>query len=45
LDELAPEHTDQILAGLIVKAAGVEATKVSYGAHGGGEALSPILGG
>jgi putative tricarboxylic transport membrane protein len=38
--------TDQILAGLIAKSAGVEATKVNYIAHGGGgEALSSILGG
>jgi putative tricarboxylic transport membrane protein len=38
--------TDQILAGLIAKSAGVEATKVNYVAHGGGgEALSSILGG
>ena len=38
--------TDQILAGLIAKAAGVDATKVNYIAHGGGgEALSSILGG
>jgi putative tricarboxylic transport membrane protein len=38
--------TDQILAGLIAKSAGVEATKVNYIAHGGGgEALSTILGG
>jgi putative tricarboxylic transport membrane protein len=38
--------TDQILAGLIAKSAGVEAAKVNYIAHGGGgEALSSILGG
>ena len=38
--------TDHILAGLIAKAAGVDATKVNYIAHsGGGEALSAILGG
>ena len=38
--------TDHILAGLIAKAAGVDATKVNYVAHaGGGEALSSILGG
>ena len=38
--------TDNILAGLIAKAAGVDPTKVNYIAHsGGGEALSAILGG
>jgi putative tricarboxylic transport membrane protein len=38
--------TDQILAGLIAKAVGVDPTKVNYIAHsGGGEALSSILGG
>jgi putative tricarboxylic transport membrane protein len=38
--------TDQILAGLIAKSAGVEASKINYIAHGGGgEALSSILGG
>ncbi len=38
--------TDQILAGLIAKAIGVDPTKVNYIAHsGGGEALSSILGG
>jgi putative tricarboxylic transport membrane protein len=38
--------TDQILAGLIAKSAGVAATKINYIAHGGGgEALSSILGG
>ena len=38
--------TDHILAGLIAKAAGVDAASVNYVAHaGGGEALSSILGG
>jgi putative tricarboxylic transport membrane protein len=38
--------TDHILAGLIAKAAGVDASQVNYIAHsGGGEALSSILGG
>lgn len=38
--------TDHILAGLIAKAAGVDASKVNYIAHsGGGEALASILGG
>ena len=38
--------TDHIVAGLIAKAAGSDASKVNYIAHaGGGEALSSILGG
>ena len=38
--------TDQILAGLIAKSAGIDPAKVNYIAHsGGGEALSAILGG
>jgi putative tricarboxylic transport membrane protein len=38
--------TDQILAGLIAKAVGVDPTKVNYIAHsGGGEAMASILGG
>lgn len=38
--------TDHILAGLIAKAAGVDAAKVNYIAHsGGGEAMANILGG
>ena len=38
--------TDHIVAALIAKSAGVEASKVNYIAHaGGGEALSSILGG
>jgi putative tricarboxylic transport membrane protein len=38
--------TDHIVAALIAKAAGVDASKVNYIAHaGGGEALSSILGG
>lgn len=38
--------TDHILAGLIAKAVGVDATKINYIAHsGGGEAMANILGG
>lgn len=38
--------TDQILAGLMAKAAGADATKVNYIAFsGGGEALASLLGG
>ena len=38
--------TDHIVAGLIAKAVGADASKVNYIAHaGGGEALSSILGG
>jgi putative tricarboxylic transport membrane protein len=38
--------TDQILAGLVAKAVGVEPSKVNYIAYsGGGEALAAILGG
>jgi putative tricarboxylic transport membrane protein len=38
--------TDQILAGLIAKAVGVDPAKVNYIAHsGGGEAIGAILGG
>jgi putative tricarboxylic transport membrane protein len=38
--------TDQILAGLISKAVGIDPAKVNYIAHsGGGEALNSILGG